>query len=105
MGSISYVKVKRKEKVKLNIPCHVSSLATILLLWSILQNITVAILVSQEYALLLVIFHKRGRLFHQGFQTVFECLETLMKQETRVYKMASQEGLINNNKHKNRKTR
>ena len=38
MGSISYVKVKRKKIVKLNIPCHVSSLATFLLLWSILKR-------------------------------------------------------------------
>ena len=37
-----------------------------------------------------VIFHKRGRVFNQGFQTrektdvVFECLETLIKHEARV---------------------
>ena len=52
-----------------------------------------------------VIFHKRGQVLHQGFQTqenwwnrgaaiVFECLETLMKHEARVYEMASQKGLI-----------
>ena len=57
-----------------------------------------------------VIFNKRGRVFHQRFQTrrklmkargrrpsafiAFECLEILMKHEARVYEMASQKGLI-----------
>ena len=41
-----------------------------------------------------VIFHKRGRVFHQGFQTRGNCLEILMKHEARVYEMASQKGLI-----------
>ena len=69
MGSISYVKVKRKEKLKLNIPCHVSSLATVLLLWSILENIAGAImLVNQEYAALLVPFINKDECFIRVFK-------------------------------------
>lgn len=66
MRSISYVKVKKKK----NNPCHkqLLLLASVSLLWGILHGITVAMLVSQEYAALLVIFHK-GLVFYQGFQT------------------------------------